>query len=539
MRNKMKWMAVLAIVPMAMACGSSDDDKSDDKKTTDAGATDGGADDDGGAVADGAGATDAGGGATDAGGSGKMQTCTEVGDCVIKACAPKGFAKGCSDACLAEDAVELSALQKAAPALGCMQDVCLATECTNTATDEPDCLDDCMNERCLGPVLACLDDGKTGDQLCPSISGCMDNCSILKPEPFKCMNACVNTLDAKAKAQLNALTKCMAENKGDMDKCFGEVATCMTAGKTGDKPCGYLMQCMDGCDEKDGDDGACTFKCLAELTAEGQALFGKMLEADCMGDDEGGDEGGPQGECGKLVFECAIQGQSGDLKCHEVFGCAEKCAADMVKDGKKPDQGACFMMCAGKLSKAAQPAFLEAAACFGKEGDAKCDAAMMTCIAPSGTANCAATATCISKCPPSQGDDGPGSCMYECLHAAKDAATAGTLMTAVGKCENGPTPDCVAAALVCGAAAGKGTCASVLQCMETCMGKDGDGNGLFCAISCLPDAEPKAADAFAALMTCQSTCENDCEGKPDSKACEDTCMGTKCKDQVAACPVPK
>ena len=61
MRNKLKFMAIMAAITMAAAC-SSDDDAT---PTTDAGTTDAGA--------------------NDTAGSTKMQTCTEVGDCVIKA----------------------------------------------------------------------------------------------------------------------------------------------------------------------------------------------------------------------------------------------------------------------------------------------------------------------------------------------------------------------------------------------------------------------------------------------------------------------
>ena len=536
MRNKLKFMAIMAALAMAAACGSDDDGETKpatDSGSTDAGATDGGSDLD--AVA-----TDSAGGsdtvsADDTATSTKMQTCTEVGDCVIKACAPVGFKKGCTDACLAPDALELSALQKAAPALSCMQDVCLAKECTDT-TGDPGCLDECMNDKCLVPVLACLDDGKTGDKPCPSIGTCMDACSILKPEPFKCMNACVNSLNASAKAQLNAVTTCMAD-KGSMEACFMELATCMTGGKTGDKPCGFLLQCMGGCEDNEGKDdgGACMFGCLAQVTKEGQQTFGKMLADGCVGGEDGEE---PSAACGKAMFQCAIEGQSGDLLCHQTFGCAQKCVQDMVKDGKKADEGMCYMQCATKLTKEAQAAWLDMSACMGKEGDAECDKKMMACIAPSGKATCAQTAACLAKCPSSGEDDGPSPCTFDCLHEAKDAAAAGGILAIGGLCEKGPTTACVNAAKTCGNASGSGTCADLMTCMQTCMSGDGDPNGAYCAIGCLPAADPKAADAFADVMICQGACEDECKDSKDDK-CEDTCLGTKCKDALAACPMPK
>ena len=431
--------------------------------------------------------------------------------------------------------MELSALQKAAPALSCMQDVCLAQECTDT-TGDPGCLDECMNDKCLVPVLTCLDDGKTGDKPCASISTCMDACSILKPEPFKCMNACVNSLDAKAKEQLNAMTKCMVD-KGSMDACFGEVATCMTGGKTGDKPCGYLMQCIGDCDQGAGKDdgGACMFKCLSQVTAEAQQLFGSMLANGCSGGDEG-DE--PSAACAKFGFQCAIQGQSGDLLCHQTFGCAKACVEKQIQDGKKADEGMCYMQCAGELTETAQTAWLEVSGCLGKEGDAACDKAMMGCIAPSGKATCAETAVCLSTCPTATEDDGPSPCTFDCLHEAKDAVAAGGILAAAGLCKDGPSAACVTAAKTCGNASGAGTCADLMTCMQTCMGKAGDSNGAYCAIGCLPTADPKAADAFADVMICQGSCEQECKASSD-KNCQDTCLGTKCKDQLAACPMPK
>ena len=326
-----------------------------------------------------------------------MQTCTEVGDCVIKACAPK-FEKDCHTKCLAEGAAEPAAIAKAAPALSCMQSICLAKECTDT-TAEPECLGECMNEQCLGSVLTCIDDGKTGDKPCATISECFDACGLDKPEPFKCMNACLNSLDAKAKEQAAGVAKCMNDNQ-DMDKCFLEVAACFTGGKTGDKPCGHLMQCMGKCDEgnKGEDDGGkCMFGCLSEVDADAQKIFAEIGQSGCFGgDEEGGDKQPPI--CGELMFKCALHNQSGDMKCADIYGCAAKCVADQEKGGGKADEGMCYMGCAGKLSKEAQGQFLALSKCRGKcEAGCAGDKEPDTCTGLCQMKDCAKE---LAACPP-------------------------------------------------------------------------------------------------------------------------------------------
>ncbi len=550
MNFKMKWMALVAILALAAACGGETDDTpaTDSGSTTtdtggDAGATDGGATTDS-AVADGGGTTGDGGGAVDggaakdSGGSTKMQTCTEVGDCVIKACAPVGFKDGCTDACLAEGALEVAALQKVAPALSCVKEICLAKECKDSK--DPKCLDECMGSKCLGPVLTCLDDGKTGDKPCPSIAPCMDACGLDKPNPFTCMNACVNSLDKKAKEQVNALAKC-ATDKGDVEMCFMETVACFTGGKTGDKPCGHMVKCMEECEKAAGKDGGetCAFKCLAEVDAEAQKLFGDIVAKGCPDKED-------DPVCQGLELQCGLHKVEGDQKCYQINGCIGECVVAAVKaaGGKLGEkemaeaQKGCFVQCLAKSTKKDQGLFLTLKGCMDAEDDKPCDKEGIACIDPSGSNSCSQTATCLGACE-ELGEDAPTPCAAKCLHEAKDVATAGAMNAAIESCEDGPDAKCVAAAKTCGAPAGKGNCTGIMGCFNTCLSAKKDANGLLCAIGCLTPAAPAEADKFADLMICSNDCDTECDGKKDEDACTKTCNESKCKKFSDACPAPK
>lgn len=564
MRRGIKWLALLAIVPLAMACS---DDGGGDKK--DAGTVtdkDGGGDG-GGASADsttasdgGGGATDGGGvaqsdgggggggdggaGATDGGGGGKLTTCTEVGDCVVKACAPVGFKAGCSDKCLG-DAVEPAALAKAAPALSCVNDTCIAKVCKDSK--DPKCLDDCLGDKCIGPILKCLDDGKTGDKPCPAVGPCMDGCGLGTPDPFKCMNKCVNTLTGDGKKQVMALGDCVAK-EGGVDKCFGEALVCFTAGKTGDKPCGFISGCIEACEKKaGGENEGCVFECLAQVDKEAQGLFGQMGKAGCFPDDEGGGKDKPPTpECLGLMFQCALHKQSGDLMCHEVFKCTEGCVVEEVKKagGNVPNdkmneiKGICMMGCGGKLKQEVQKAFLDIVPCMGKDDDPACVAKLLACVAPSGKATCSETGGCIAKCPEFTSESGMNSCAYDCLHNAT-AAAATDMLAAMGLCENGPSKECIDQATKCGGAStGKGDCTALKVCIGGCSAGSGEKT-LHCAVNCWPAHTADATKTFADLMVCDFGCGQECGGKSDEKACKDKCLADKCAAFAAACPDPK
>ena len=323
-------------------------------------------------------------------------------------------------------------------------------------------------------------------------------------------------------------------------------------GKTGDKPCGYMMSCTEACEKKAAgkeDDGQCMFGCLAEMSADGQKLFGELASGDCLGDDKGGegkDETTP--ECTAALFKCIWQGQKGTIDCYQFTGCSETCVKEAVKAaggtldeaGMQKAEGDCMMKCTSQLKKDSQPLFLAVAACEDKKNDAKCDAAGMACIAPTGAANCAATGACIAKCPPFNPDDGLSGCTYECLHNAKDATAAGTMLTAMTVCKDDPeNANCLSTVKACAVPSGKDSCTSLFGCMGTCMGDDGGFKSLFCAVSCMEKGDTKAADALGALLVCQNNCNKECGGENDEKTCNDKCMGTKCKDEAAACPPPK
>ena len=382
-------------------------------------------------------------------------------------------------------------------------------------------------DKCAVEMTACLISGKTGDQGCDAGFACTDKCDQGDAGMDQvCLAACMQSLTAAAQDQFSAAIACTQEKGNEDPACVDAMLTCLVAGKTGDQGCSSAMNCVGACDDAGGGDGsnmACMSKCLQALTAEAQAQFGELVPCFdsnddpvcdkkmllCMSDGKTGvkscaegfnclsecnsGQGEPSPNCMGICYgsmtadaqtqyeaaapcfgseemgsvcldamiTCSTGGKTGDKACYEAFACAEKC---MPGEGD-PDL-VCLGGCAAELTADSQKQFTAAMMCMGSEEPA-CADTFTSCAAPSGTATCGATVTCLQGCSGGEGQGPAPSCMFACLHAA--SAPAAAEVNKVQACYQKCGTDCAAdkAPETCKADCEKATCDPL---MAACQG---------------------------------------------------------------------
>ncbi|MCB9739793.1 MAG: hypothetical protein H6747_11035 [Deltaproteobacteria bacterium] len=408
----------------------------------------------------------------DTGPAKKYNSCPELGDCVLAACAPKGFADGCSTQCI-EDSAQ-PAINKGLPLLSCVQKTCLP-KCKDST--DPGCLNSCMSEECVADLVPCITDipEPKGDKTCMEAGSCFDSCEG-KPNTFACLSGCVATTDKAGVEALSAMAKCMAtaikDGKDPEEACAQEFIGCVVSGKSGDAKCIDFFSCHSECAAKsEGSDDACFAECLPKLTKEAQGQL--IAAAPCF---EGG---GDDPKCGEKMLACIDP--SGTETCLSTFGCVEACNA---KAGENGDPGACIFGCIGKTSKEEAPLVL---------GVMKaCDDGDEAAPAPG-----EATPT---------GDKGPTKACVDSIFACAKPAETG---------EN---------------------CAQVGACMAKCDSDNGEGGdgGFGCPAQCAAKGAKAEVEKFVTVMFCDQGCAKQCESSSE-EGCKDKCIASTCGAEAAAC----
>ncbi len=394
---------------------------------------------------------------------------------------------------------------------------------------------------------------------CPEVGDCV--AKACEKNEKDCEKACLaeasNDALLKAAPLLSCYqTKCIdgackdSKEEGCANDCLSAMCTadfikCIDTPAKGTKTCGTAFSCFDGCDIAKGDGFACYSKCIDALSDDDVKLLVAMGE--CMAKNPGKD---PEKVCGTEMITCMIGTKTGTKGCASVFSCSEDCQ----KAGGKDDE--CMVKCLGDITKEAQGAFVKVMPCLGddeKMAEKECQTAMKGCIDPSGTATCAETFSCISKCPD---DKGPG-CMFDCMSKtdskgydqaqeisacfmADEATPASTPGGATPTGNDGPDPECIKTIITCAAPSGQGKCPDLLKCMDDCEDKSsGDDNGLECVFACAPKVTQAAFDNLMTLSTCSDKCEKQCEQDKDKDTCEGACMLKDCPAAAKACSPPK
>ncbi|MCO4763782.1 MAG: hypothetical protein KC502_19875 [Myxococcales bacterium] len=395
-----------------------------------------------------------------------------------------------------------------------------------TCSAVADCVDKACEKAEEGCEKTCLADG--------SKEALLGAAPLLSCYSSKCLEgACKDSDDDDCE------NDCMTE------QCTAEFFTCIDTPATGKGLCGSSFDCFDKCDESKEGRFACYTTCIDSLSKDDT----KLLEAvgTCMAANPGKN---PEKVCGNEMFGCMLGSKTGDKGCHTIFSCSAACEK---KDGKDAN---CMGKCAGDLTKDAQKAFIALGPCLGSKDmdtDPKCQAALKTCIGPSGKATCQDTFGCASKCP--EGDD--PSCMFDCLHQTDEAGYAAFSKIAACNGNGGgattppggvtatdapggatPTdddmsPECISAMISCAAPSGTGDCAAVGKCVFGCMDKSKEDNPMSCIFQCASSGTAKAFGELAAFAQCDDKCEDKCKGKGDS--CTNQCMQTDCPGPLKAC----
>ena len=163
--------------------------------------------------------------------------CPDLVQCITLACA-SGVA-GCEKACLAD--ASSAAIVAAAPLLMCVQGTCQAGLCKGS--QDPKCVDQCIEAKCMSQLYTCLDDGTAGPVACKDASACFDGCSMANADGLQCMASCYNGLTAKAKTRVQAISDCVAKSTSadPMAACGAEVMACLLEGQSGSLECWQLF----------------------------------------------------------------------------------------------------------------------------------------------------------------------------------------------------------------------------------------------------------------------------------------------------------
>ena len=399
------------------------------------GSAGGGTSDGGGGTVDGGGGTNDSGGGSDGGsgvdaGSGKPLGCSAAADCVALC---KGGGADCLSKCL--NGLDGKAQGELLYLVTCVQVECQQGKCKN---GEPGCVDACIGEQCMAPLLTCLDDGTVGTHNCWKGYECVQLCKNLAA-PWSCYGACYNGLSNKGQAAFDALAICWSDaqkagQKPD-DKCVVETATCYAGDVAGNLPCHEVFGCVEQCQKSGKSDDLCGLECLGKLTDSGKKQFATI--GACW-------ESAEVPGCKEAFLGCTAPVGSKD--CGAILSCQGTCQG---KDEAKA--AGCVFSCLHQGSSAGASAYLDVLAC-DKKGT--CGAALYACAQPAGKLTCTQAFGCIDTCSKAPGSDAI-SCVISCLQKSTPAGGKALvdIMVCDGNCKK-----------KCGSDSG--------PCKEACVSKD-------------------------------------------------------------------
>lgn len=429
--------------------------------------------------------------------------CPDLVQCITLACA-SGVA-GCEKACLAD--ASSAAIVAAAPLLMCVQGTCQAGLCKGS--QDPKCVDQCIQSKCMSQLYTCLDDGTVGPAACKDASACFDGCSLAKEDGLQCMASCYNGLTAKAKTRVQAISDCVAKSTSadPMAACGAEVMACLLEGQSGSLECWQLFDCNQTC-APERSDGDCLIKCLSQASPAAQQKFTPLLP--CLGQTE------TTPECATAFMGCVDP--TGSKTCWDAMTCANECK----KAAGDTDPGpGCAFGCLHQSKPAAAAQALELFNCNSDGGalTPECQDKYIQCLDPQGTKTCSQTLACAANC--GQGND---SCGLACLKEATPQA-AGQAWSAM-QCFGQTTTECTDTTIACLDPKGLGDCKTVMGCMNLCAGKPA------CGLQCFDLGSKQAATEAFAFISCNAACDDQCK---TDMVCKGICMAGKCAGASLAC----
>lgn len=326
-------------------------------------------------------------------------TCIATGNCFANACAPH-WSPGCSEACLAPEVVGPDVRPLAKEVVDCVLTQCAWGECVDSK--EKDCVHLCALDRCLGRLVACVDQGNSskgasGSKGCDTFTTCMDKSNFTQSAPFTSMAACYNNLSKHGKDLAQTLASCV-DDTGMISNCCINTVRCATNGKTGDEPCGYyLNNCVECVDESRTEGAGCFPACMAKVNAAGQQIFADQNHLNChdMHEyDHTGTGAVPVPACLDLYHQCVLHEVDGELSCSGALTCLADCTQQAAASGEMPGmaRNRCRRQCEGELRLASQPAWVAHDKCL-VYCEADCGGAGDACAEKCPAGTCAATAT--------------------------------------------------------------------------------------------------------------------------------------------------
>ena len=170
-----------------------------------------------------------------------------------------------------------------APLQGCMKEKCVP-KCQGDS--DPKCVERCLGKACATPFFACLSQGETGTNTCPTTFACL---SKYEDKLFSIANKCFANATSTAQNQLATFFACGAEPQ--TESCINHIAACF--GPSGKLGCLQVIQCAETTCAK-GDE-VCGFECIGKgspsAVAKLDALWDCSLKkcSDCQGPNGCGD----------------------------------------------------------------------------------------------------------------------------------------------------------------------------------------------------------------------------------------------------------
>jgi hypothetical protein len=377
------------------------------------------------------------------GSTAKYTTCTGVMTCASLACAKPNKA-GCDAVCIDAASQWAAALYLPyATCLGKAVPACQAGKCAQQPgqpAPPENCANDCANEECGFLVLACMNDGKTGNAPCSSLFPCQEAC---KKNEFQCTLDCYGAMSAQGQQQLQSFFSCAAKKAEDSNvddpfaACPNELLQCLGDGKVGTGACSASFECFFECAQKGGESAifGCLSECYPKATAAGQKRFANALG--CLGKDGQS----PPSKCGGIVplIKCYSSGVAGTASCVALADCISGC------NFGAPQGWSCAGKCWDGATAAAQSVFSDAATC-GDDATPKCQAGVLTCANAQGSKTCLDVAGCVGQCKDNMG------CVIGCVKqgSATEAKKAVDLLACsaqkgCGKVSGNESTDCLKA----------------------------------------------------------------------------------------------
>ncbi len=201
--------------------------------------------------------------------------------------------------------------------------------------------------------------------------------------------------------------KCMGDCIGQ--KCISKIAVCGANGKTGAAGCDTYFPCMSGC-ATNANPLQCASACYSALSTSAQTEYAAV---DACVSVAGGTDA--FAACPEQVLTCLAGGASGTKTCLDALSCSSVC-----NTGTDAQKSACMTACWAQTTAAGQTAFAGAMKCEGNPSQAGCVDSLLSCVAPSGTATCTASLTCMQGCKQTD-PQAQTSCVWNCVHDASPA----------------------------------------------------------------------------------------------------------------------